>query len=465
MEKKHISNYRLFCFVILITGTFINILAYSSIEPLLIVVFFLFVGYTILFCFFKLKQDEYYAYTLSFTICWFWAGIAAYYANFLNDPGQNILDAGEFYRQVSGDSFSRINVFGNGDKIENAGAILIWQKIYDFFDFLGFSKERYIGILVNTSFVAFTSVIGLQLVKRTFNNDKYRINKFIIIYTLCPVFWYFAAVHIRDAVILFAVSLLVLIWVIYIEKSTFKNLIKVISLTIISFFVLGSLRTEFAFVPLAIIFTGITAIIFGKSVNNKLGLIIFALISLVAVGYVFYSMQSEIVEIVEVGNESYNTLSLDESGASSLGNALIVSSSIPIRLLLGSIYLFIFPIPFWIGFQLVSVSPLFKSLHVIFMYGITPLFIFSFLEIIRFKQMRKATSLFLLFLSIGFTFGVAFTSLETRHFAAFLVPILVFSLNPDLTQKIKRNAYLKILKKFIGVMFLVHVTWIILKSF
>ncbi len=48
---------------------------------------------------------------------------------------------------------------------------------------------------------------------------KKRIRRFIKIFWLCPIFWYFASVHIRDAVVLFSISLLCLVWIIYLKNS------------------------------------------------------------------------------------------------------------------------------------------------------------------------------------------------------------------------------------------------------
>jgi hypothetical protein len=174
-------------------------------------------------------------------------------------------------------------------------------------------------------------------------------------------------------------------------------------------------------------------------------------------------MQDDFVEKMEDGNESYNALTLEESGDSSLGNQLIVSSPLPIRLVLGSAYLFVFPIPFWTGFQLVSVSLLFKSLHVLFMYGITPLFLLAFWQIIHDKLLRTVPILFLLFLSIGFTLAVAYTSLETRHFSAFLLPVLIVSMQPDLEEKHNELIYFKLLKWFLGIIITIHFAWILIK--
>jgi hypothetical protein len=463
LKTFRVSENGLKSIILFIIGSFLNIIAYSSLEPFLVGLIFLLSCYSILRLIKATGKFELQALMITFSTCWLWAGVAAIYANYLNDPSQNILDAADFYKLVSGNTIAKLNILDISSMLENAAAIIVWKTFYNIFDFLGFTNGRFIGISVNISFIAFSAVIGIGMVKKIFGVDESRIRRFIKIFWLCPVFWYFASVHIRDAVILFSVSLLGLIWIIYLKDSKFINLIKLTLSTIISFFIFGLLRTEFLFVPLAMLFCGLFALLFGRSSDRVKIVIVFILIAGFFSASLFSKMQSNLYEKMTYGYESYNALTMAESGDSSLGSRFIVSSSIPIRLFFGAIYLFIFPIPFWIGFQLVNVAHLFKSLNALFMYGITPLFILAGWQIFQQKRKRSAPIVFLLFLSIGFTIAVAFTSLETRHFAAFLLPILIVSLLPDLSQNKDRTIYLKLLKWFIGIMTLLHLAWIIIK--
>lgn len=459
-----ISRNGIISLTLFVIGSFLNFIAYSTLEPILVGLIFLLSCYFVLIITKFSGKYELQAFIITFSACWFWAGIAAIYANYFNDPGQNILDAANFYELASGKTNIEFNIFDLSSMMENAATIIIWETFYNFFEFLGFNKGPFIGISVNISFIAFTAVIGIRMVKYIFGfDDNIRIKRFIKIFWLCPVFWYFASVHIRDAVVLFSVSLLGLVWIVYLKDSTKINLIKLVIATIISFLVFGLLRTEFIFVPFAMILAGIVALLIGKAKKRVKLLIVSIIVFGLFLGSFFSSMQSDLIGDIESGNESYNALTLDESGDSSLGNKLIVSSAVPIRLILGSIYLFVFPIPFWGGFQLVSISHLFKSLNAIFMYGITPLFILAFWRIIYHKHKRTVPILFLLFLSIGFTLAIAYTSLETRHFASFLLPIMVISLLPDLEQKKDRLVYLRLLKWFIAIMIIIHFSWIIIK--
>jgi hypothetical protein len=450
-------------FIFFSFGSFINVLAYLTLEPLIVGLVLLIMGYAVLRLFKITEKSEIQAFIITFSICWFWAGVAAVYANCLHDSFQNTSDPNWFYEFVSGDSVIGINLAEINSTVENVGSLVTWKIFYLFFELIGI-KGRYIGITVNCIFIGYTSVVGLNVIKRIFGHENHRIKSFTIYFLLCPIFWLFGAIHLRDAAVLLAVTLLMLMWIIYINDPGFGNLIKLGSSTLISFFVFGLLRAEFVFVPLAMLFAGIIAIVIGSSSNNRIRIIVVTLlIALPVAAYLFSGMQSQLFEAIVAGNESYDEMASSESGDTSLGNRLIIASPIPVRLILGSVYLFIFPIPFWSGFQLESAYHLFKSLQALFMYGMTPLFILSVWQIIRYKHLRTTPILFLLFLAIGFTLAVAFTSLETRHFAVFLLPIIILSLLPDLRQKKEKASYLKILRVSVGLMSTVHFVWALMK--
>ncbi len=115
------------------------------------------------------------------------------------------------------------------------------------------------------------------------------------------------------------------------------------------------------------------------------------------------------------------------------GNKLIVSSILPVRLVLGSIYLFHFPDTVLVWYSIIFRCSSFQ-VSKCFIYVRNYAIIHFALDgwYLNIKKSRTAPILFLLFLSIGFSLAVAYTSIETRHFAAFLLPILIVSLLPDL---------------------------------
>jgi hypothetical protein len=98
------------------------------------------------------------------------------------------------------------------------------------------------------------------------------------------------------------------------------------------------------------------------------------------------------------------------------------------------------------------------------MYAVSPLLGLAVWRVMRGDIFRRAVLLFLLFVVTGFALGVAATSLEGRHFGVFFVPLLVFALIPDLSDPRERAVYWRTLVLYLGVIAVVHLTWVILKG-
>ena len=450
--------------LIFVCGTLINTLAYSSIQPALALVFYLFF---MLFFGWLTVSDEKKAFLFVFSICWFWAGVSAIYANYFFDNYQIENDPNNFFELATNNISSGLNIDQISTITTGAGAVIIWSYVYDFFSILGFNKERYLGILLNIVFVSSTVVIGLKIVKIVFKEDKKRVFRFVLLFSLCGLFWLFASIHLRDASILFVTSLLILYWVKYLQDPNFGKTLKIIAITFCSFPIFALLRFEFVFVPMAMFLAGTAALLMGvQSRSTQFKLIILALFVLLPlIGYLIHLKGFAAFETIIQGNSSYTQRADDAADNNSLGTSFVYNQPFFIKLLLSIFYLFVFPIPFWSGFQLQTSYHLFKSLNVIYMYIFTPLLLLAFWKIIRGGGNRTAAILFLVFITIGFIVTICLTSNETRHLGAFFVPLLVLSLIPDLSLVKDKLAYFSIFKYYISIIILGHLTWVLLKMF
>lgn len=445
----------------LILGMLLHVAAYGSIQPVVIGALFL-VGVMFLL---SLKGmggcDERQAFLLVYSIGWFWAGIAALYANFLGDLA---FDAAKFYEDSISGTFSVNSLLPGHEFEENLLPILIWQFFYDLFASIGFEKGRYIGVAMNVTIVALTAVVGIRMMKIVFGRDEVRIRRFTVAFALCGVFWLFAAIHNRDAAILFAVTLLAYYWVRYLADISTSNIFRLGVATFFAVSLFALLRREFLFLPPAMIMAGLAAMVVGKKKRgNHVKILLAVVVVLTAAAYFFSTMWSDLSDALMLGNVGYTELSLMESHADSLGNAFITNQPLTVRLMAGFMYMLISPIPFWSGFQLESAYHLFKSFHVVFMYAMTPLFALAVLRIVKSKMLRTASILFLLFSFVGFTLSVAGTSLETRHVGAFLPLLLVVAMVPDVSSVKDRRAYRNLLILFVSAMVLVHLAWAVMK--
>jgi len=465
VRSRAVTSITLASLCALILGMLFHVAAYGSIQPIVIGLLFL---VSVMFLL-SLKgisgREERRAYLLVYSIGWFWAGIAALYANFLGDPFQLTNDAAVFYNDSISGTYSVNSLLPGSAFEENVLATLIWQFFYDLFAAIGFEKGRYIGIAVNITFVALTAVVGSRMLKIVFGRDEARIRRFTLAFAFCGVFWLFGAIHIRDAAILLAVTLLSYFWVRYLANLRISNLLRLGVATSAALMTFNFLRTEFRFVPAAMIMAGFAALLVTKkNRGGRVKLLLAVLVMLTVAAYFVLTMRGDLSNALMYGNESYTALSMEETGAAdSLGNAFVTNQPLPVRLMAGFVYMLIFPIPFWVGFQLKSTYYLFKSFHVIFMYALTPLFALGVLRVIKSHLLRTPPILFLLFSFVGFTFSVAITSLETRHIGDFLPLLLVFAMVPDLTSTRDRLAYRNLLALFISAMVLVHLAWAVMK--
>jgi hypothetical protein len=450
--------------LLLLLGTALNVFAYRSIQPIGACLLFYVAGAAFLYVTPRGLELERKAFRVVFAVGWFMAGVAAYYANYLDDSFQNTSDAASFF-ELAVQPSEQATLANLKAITEGSGAVLLWRSIYDFFALLGFDKERYIGVLLNVTAAAETAVIAVRMSRLTFGHDVARINRLILLFAACGIFWIFEGIHLRDAVVLLGVTALGYCWVRYLARPRPFNLLLLIAGTLLGFLFFGFLRAEFVFVPAALLVAGVVSILlFDPSKGaRKLILYVVAAAAAVVAAILYLRFSDEVLLAIEMGNKGYFDEVTQTSSADSLGARFIVAAPLPVRLLFGSAYLFVFPIPVWSGFQLESAYHLFKSCHAIFFYAVTPLFALTLLRIAGRRALRTPVVMFLLFSVFGFLVAIAGTSLESRHFGSFMPLLFLLVTLPDLTATRDRRAFRGLLLAFLGLMTLVHLAWASLK--
>jgi|APSaa5957512535_1039671.scaffolds.fasta_scaffold14751_2 hypothetical protein len=455
-----ISIWSYFVIAFYLMGSFLNLLAYESLQPVILSLVILSISLVVI----SFNKNRVYfkktIFMLVFSICWFWSGIAAIFLQYFNDASQ-LGDAGNFYSlATSGDYIS--NIFDIQSISEGGAAILLWQYAYKISLFLGLGNGQYVGILINILCVSITSLVGLKIIVIIFGNDIFRIKRYAILFSACGIFWLFASLMLRDAMILLSISILIFYWIRYLSNSTATHLLSLVIVSIFFTVLLPFLRSEFFIVPLLFLLVGIFSYLVTPSTltsKRMIGYVVFFIITIVIIGVSYH----DLIEIIQRNIGRYSEKSSMDSNGISLGYTIIVNQSILVRTVLGSIYLFIFPIPFWVGFQLDSVYPLFKTLHVLFMYFLVPMLYISLIRIFKSKEFRTKEILFLLFISIGFTVSIAITSLEGRHFGIFIFPMLLLALIPDFTIRSELSLYKKYVFIYIILMIIIHMIWAVMK--
>jgi hypothetical protein len=452
-------------FFFFVTGCLLHLVCYESVEPSIVFLVFLFFGLLPLYPFNTPGGVEKKIYFRLFSIYWMMAGVSAYYAVFLHDYVQTVSDAAGFYELASGNavglSLEDLKVITEG-----SGAVMIWRGMYDFFEWFGFSKGMYIGILLNIVAVSLSGVWANKILNMLYGDDSFRANILLKMFSFCGIFWLYGGIHMRDGVVFAGVTLLLYFWCRYIYDLSTRSLFYLVVATIAAMFFFVFLRGGFAFVPIAMGVAGVVSILLYKkgSYSQKFKIYLMSVLGILVFGLLVVLNLEMFTSKIARGYESYAGYASDSAASGSLGMSMIVNRALPVRLLLGSVYVYVFPIPFWSGFFEDSAYQLFKSLNAVFIYFLIPLFVLSLLRVFRYKQLRTPLVMFNLLLVIGFTLAIAGTSLETRHMGSFFVPMFIFSLLPDL--KIRQNLIdYKILLGFfmLGVV-AIHSAWIVIKG-
>lgn len=446
--------------ILLGLGVCLNAYAYGSFEPFFVSAIFFAMGMGLLAPVYGYQSHECSAYNVVFIVSFLVAGVAAIYANIFSDQVQLYGDAGRFFDYATGRG-GGLTLTELREVHEGALAIAFWTEVYNLFAMLGFEKARYVGVAVNITSVALAVALGIRIVTLVYGRDAMKLGLFELLAVSCGLLWMFSAIHLRDAVVLLLVTFLVLLWIrVLCLPGLAANLIGLVAASFIGSVLLGFLRTEFAFVPLAMALCGAVALLVGQArMERRAALYVLTVVGgLCAVGLVVLYGDQVIDRLVK-GNASYMGMSGDQHGSGSLGMTLIVKQPLPIRLVLGSLYLLVFPVPVWSGFEVVSAIHAFRSFNAIYFYFVIPLVWVSLVEVVKDKSRRTPEVIFLLVLSGGMMFAIAATSLEPRHFGAFIVPLLAFAVGAKVSDPLTKAAYWRTTGIVLVAAIALHVLW------
>ena len=457
---RNLSSNKFTFFVIFfwLLGFALNTISYLSIEPIILSIIFYYFGLLVVknSVLQKNINFESIAYKLTFPVMWFAAGIAAVYANYLNDPSQ-LHDAIDFYNFATSSEFNEFSLTDFQRVTEGSGVIIIWRSVYDFMAILGFSSGMYIGILVNILFVSFASVLAVKIGRLAYGNDVYKIKAIIVLFLFCGMYWLFSAVYLRDAAILFFVTTLSYLWTRYINQANIFNLIIVIMATIIMPILFVYLRAELYYAPFAFLLAGISALLaFSERSAKKMIVMIFIGVLIISFLYIFQEELHSFGKILTEGNRQYAEVVQSNT---SLGYIIVINQPIYIRSLIAPFYLFLSPIPFWSGLLHGSVYHLFKSMNTVFFYFVLPLILLSTYKLFTHKVYRSPVIMFHAFITFGFVLAVSLTSLEGRHIGVFLVSAFILAVLADIANSTDRNRYEIILFIYLILVFMIHVAW------
>lgn len=397
-------------------------------------------------------------YARVFCVCWFVAGVAAGYATWLDDPFQLDSDAFGFF-QLASDPNAGLGAAELRELTDGFGAVVLWRWVYDLADAIGIGRQRFVGIGFNTLVVAATAAPALHACRLAYGADTRREARLVLALSGCGLLWIFAAIHLRDAIIFFTASLLTLAWLHYLRRGGWiAALALLVWLTAITG-AFAVLRTEFVVVPLVASGIGLAAIVLAPAAASGRARRTVAWLLLLggAVVAVLYALP--LLESLDDRAGTYREFVGNETSASSLGAQLVVNQPPLVRLFVGSAYLLLFPIPVWAGLIGDSALHTFKALNALFFYALLPLLLLAVHDLVRHPRLRTPQTLFVLALAAVMLAATALTSLESRHFGAFLLPVFLLALAADPSSPGHSARYGRALGWLLAAMTMLHLAW------
>jgi hypothetical protein len=400
---------------------------------------------------------------LCFSVNIFWVGISVYFRIFLLDPSQNDSDASFFYemsiKNISDFSLSEITLFSDG-----AIAIYLWRYVYKFFTYLGFSNSPTIGIIFNSWLLAISCIIGVNIAK-LIKNEKKVLRRFSILFSICPLFWLFGSLHIRDSIVILLLISHLYYSMYFIFKKTTKSFFILYISTIFTTLLIPFLRSEFFFVPILFFLLPIfIQLLVNRNRNSHFFIFSIFLLFVISI-FIFNGYINSIFEVFEKSRHGYVEQISETASSTSLGVKIIINQPLLFRVFLGVIYMHIYPIPFWFGLTSGTIYDLYRTFNLFFIWAILPLVLIAIKRINIFNKIQKEALFFLISLYVILLFAISATSLETRHLAIFYICLILVASLVELNEKSIRDLYKKILYSIVLFVTMVHFGWAILKIF
>lgn len=467
---SNIKAMDLLWFPLLIIGSILLGLANSTPAPLFVAVFFTCLGLIICIMVFRNKIYELRAFLLTYSISVLVAGFAQYYALSTFAMLQTTPDAMNTFFPSIAQAPPFTSMQDVPINFNSPLALLIWQSFYALAWLLGLKFGPYTGVLCNAFVVGLTGATTVTIARELFGNDHWRLRRLSTLVAFCGLFWLFGAIFIRDGFVLFINTLMLWRLVAWLNRPSIKNFIVSIVFTGIAGYAMLYLRYK-SVVLFGLFFILAVIFLYLHVQSKSKRVFIFILTSIIIVfgsAYIwkFYQISMEFKEVTEV---SYLERAHMDSSADSLGVQLIMDQPLPIRLLIGSGAIAIYPIPIWASLKPgASEYHIIKNFNGVYQIVVMPLVLTGFLIVFQqaFAKRKSETMyplLFVAFFSLIGLFSVVVTSMETRHFGQFLPGFLILAVLPDLREARVRRNFIRISISWYSVVILVHIAWAVAK--
>lgn len=440
--------------------------ANGTIGAFFMALFFLIAGITGVGLVFSGRKPELRAFLLTYTLCLFTGGLAQCYSLAAFGNPQSTGDASLFLRFISpGPPFTTM---ANMPPINSPLAVLIWQQAYKLSWLLGFDFGPYTGVLFNALVMGLTGSIAVQTGRELFGDDLWRLRRIGTLFASCGLFLLFGSILLRDCFTTFLNTLVLWVLIRWLVESTVRNFFLALAVTSISAYAMAFLRLQavvmFGFIWFIALFFWFLRV----RLNPVRLSVILIIVSVLLMGYPYLGDYIEYARMFQFERaETYMMFSTTESSSGSLGLRLIINQPMPIRLVLGSGSLLVFPLPLWTYLQRGVIDYLLiKTYHGVYQVLVLPLVFVGSLMIVRDSLKNLHQSIPLLFVAVCLLMtllSVVATSLEQRHLAQFMVAFIILAAIPDTRDKNTQTLLWTISKAWGLVVILMHLAWAVAK--
>lgn len=413
-------------------GALLIMLANQTMVPLLYVVFSFSLGAMLCRIFGKHEQRSFGS---TFALCVFVTGLSQSYAQALFGQIQTTSDAIYLYRFSTEPGIQQYAISELRSYTDGSLSVLLWNILYLVNSQIGFENKPYIGTLLNSFLVGLSAALTTRTARFIFGSDTRKLKLLEILLATCGMFWLFGAIHIRDSFVLFLTTLLMYGFIRILSCFVLRNVF-------VFMFILASVSVSMYYIrdeiiPIIAVLCVIGFMIWAICIQRisfhamfLMSFLLFIPFLYSAIHYIPYTL-----EYMAQIREFYTQHILNSGGGSGLAYYWVVDQPVIIRLIMGSLYMSIFPIPLWGYF-----TPLYgeyhwiKGYHGFYMVAIVPFGIVAIYNVS--KQLVRGESglsphIYLVLSTILGLLAVVATSLETRHYGLFLPGLLILAALPD----------------------------------
>ena len=441
--------------------------ANETLDALIVVILFYVAGFFPLAVFFPGRKPELRAFVLTYGICVLMGGMSQLYSLFNTGDLQSTPDAQMFFSLISA-SPPFTEMADLPVNFNSPLAVVLWQLLYKGAWSLGLSFGLYTAITLNSFVVAFSGFLTVRIARDLFGNDTRKLHFVGLLFSLCGMFWLFGAIMIRDCFILLINTLVLWALVRWVEFPRSVRLYVAVIGGCISGFCMWYLRKETIYLYGVFFVIALSAWYVRERINAQRLSVICITIAILLVSYSYIEQLIGAAREEQVTNmQRYGETGLASSRSGSLGAQLILVQPMPVRLVVGSVYIVLYPIPLWAYFfSGASEYNILKNCHGIFQVLTIPLFIAALLLLVRNAARDIQAALPYIFLASSFVvsiLAVASTSIETRHYGQFLPAYLICMAIPDLRKQSDRSLTFRIAAIWFGIIAVVQVLWAVLR--